>query len=129
MTAPQGRPRHIKLYVGDPAALASAISHDLRTPLARIRFKLEAEPPDKASILSDVTQMEQMITALLMFIRGTGEGGRRERLDLLSVIECAVDEAARRGGEVRIEASAPLLVDADATALQRLFANLIDYAL
>ena len=128
MTAPQGRTRHIKLYVGDPGALASAISHDLRTPLARIRFKLEAKEPDKASILGDVAQMEQMIAALLVFIRGQGEGGRRERLDLLSVIECAVDEATGHKGKIHIEGP-PLLVDADPTALRRLFANLIDNAL
>ena len=129
MTAPPGRARRIRLYVGDRAAMAGALSHDLRTPLARIRFKLEAEAPDKASILADVAQMEQMISALLVFIRGAGAGGRRERIDLLSVIECAVDDAAHQGGKVHIENATPLLVDADPLALRRLFANLIDNAL
>ena len=128
MTAPQGRASRIMLYVGDRAAMAGALSHDLRTPLARIRFKLEAETPDKASILSDVAQMEQMISALLVFIRGAGEG-RRERIDLLSVIECAVDDATHQGGKVHIETATPLQVDADPLALRRLFANLIDNAL
>jgi len=129
MTAPQPRAKQIRLYVGDRAAFAGAISHDLRTPLTRIRFKLEAKTPDKASILADVAQMEEMICALLIFIRGVGESGRRERLDLLSVIECAVDDATRGGGQVRIENATPLMVNADPTALRRLFANLIDNAL
>ena len=128
MTAPQGRPRHIKLYVGDPAALASAISHDLRTPLARIRFKLEAETPDKASILSDVAQMEQMIQGVLTFIRNESTPRHREKLDLLSLVECVVDDAAMVGGDVEIFDSVPVTVDGDAAALQRLFVNLVDNA-
>jgi signal transduction histidine kinase len=109
--------------------MVAAVSHDLRTPLARVRFKLEAKRPDKASLLKDIGQMEQMIAAVLVFMREAGDTGRRERLDLLSVIECAADDAARLGADVRIEADAHLLVEADPMALQRLFRALIDNAL
>jgi signal transduction histidine kinase len=119
----------IKRYVDDRTAMVGAISHDLRTPLSRIRFKLEAAQPNKDAILSDVAQMEQMIASVLAFIRDASEPRRRERLELLSLVECVVDDAALLGGEVQIADGASLLVDGDPLALQRLFANLVDNAL
>ena len=118
----------IQRYVQDRTAMFGAISHDLRTPLARIRFRLERAPADlKDPILSDVRQMEQMVDSVLAFIRDSGEPGTRQRVDLLSVLECVVDDAAV-SGDVRMIDSSPLEVDGDALALQRLFANLVDNA-
>lgn len=124
--AMQGR---LKRYVDDRTAMVGAISHDLRTPLARIRFKLEkAEQPLKDSVLSDIAQMEQMILGALTFIRNESTPRHRERLDLLSLLECVVDDAAMVGGDVELLDSAPVTVDGDATALQRLFVNLVNNA-
>ena len=120
----------LKRYISDRTAMVGAISHDLRTPLARIRFKLEAAPPAlKASVLHDVEQMEQMIGGVLAFIRDEGQPRRREKLDLLSLVECVADDAAMLGGQVEIVDSAPVTVDGDPVALQRLFSNLVDNAL
>jgi signal transduction histidine kinase len=119
----------LKRYVSDRTAMVGAISHDLRTPLARIRFKMEAAPRRlKDSVLADVSQMEQMIGGVLAFIRDEGRPQRRERLDLLSVLECVADDAAMLGGDVEIAEAAPVTVDGDAVALQRLFGNLVDNA-
>jgi signal transduction histidine kinase len=119
----------LKRYVVDRTAMVGAISHDLRTPLARIRFKLESAPAAlKESVLTDVVQMEQMIGGVLAFIRDEGRPRRRERLDLLSVLECVADDAAMLGGDVEIVEAAPVTVDGDAVALQRLFGNLVDNA-
>lgn len=120
----------LKRYINDRTAMVGAISHDLRTPLARIRFKLEAAPPAlKASVLNDVDQMEQMIGGVLAFIRDEGAPRRREKLDLLSLIECVADDASMVGGQVEIIEGAPVTVDGDPVALQRLFSNLVDNAL
>jgi two-component system OmpR family sensor kinase len=120
----------LKRYILDRTAMVGAISHDLRTPLARIRFKLEAAPPAlKEAVLSDVEQMEQMIGGVLAFIRDEGAPRRREKLDLLSLIECVADDAAMVGGQVEIVDGDPVTVDGDPVALQRLFSNLVDNAL
>jgi signal transduction histidine kinase len=119
----------LKRYINDRTAMVGAISHDLRTPLARIRFKLEAAPPRlREAVLSDIEQMEQMIGGVLAFIRDEGQPRRRERLDLLSLIECVADDAAMVGGQVEIVDGKPVTVDGDPVALQRLFANLVDNA-
>ena len=123
----------LKRYIGDRTAMVGAISHDLRTPLARIRFKLEAAPEAlRTSVLGDVEQMEQMIGGVLAFIRDESQPGRRERLDLLSAVECVVDDAALLGGDVEIVEPEPegeaVMVDGDPVALQRLFGNLVQNA-
>ncbi len=120
----------VKRHINDRTAMVGAISHDLRTPLARIRFKLEAAPPGlRAAVLSDVEQMEKMIGGVLAFIRDENAPRRRERLDLLSLIECVADDASLVGGQVEIGDCAPVTVNGDPVALQRLFSNLVDNAL
>jgi signal transduction histidine kinase len=89
----------LRRYIDDRTAMVGAISHDLRTPLARIRFKMERAPPEL-----------------------------RERLDLLSLVECVVDDAASLGADVEIDGAEPALVEGDPVGLQRMFANLIDNA-
>jgi len=119
----------LKRYILDRTAMVGAISHDLRTPLARIRFKLEQAPSGvRESVLSDIDQMEQMIGGVLAFIRDEGAPRRREKLDLLSLIECVADDAAMVGGQVEIVDGKPVTVDGDPVALQRLFSNLVDNA-
>jgi len=70
-----------------------------------------------------------MIGGVLAFIRDESAPRRRERLDLLSLIECVVDDAALVGGDAEIVQGQPVIVDGDPVALQRLFANLVDNAL
>jgi signal transduction histidine kinase len=109
--------------------MVGAISHDLRTPLGRIKFKLESAPPAvRDSVLTDIAQMEQMIGGVLAFVRNENAPRRREKLDLLSVVECVVDDAALLGADVEITLAHPVMVDGDQVALQRLFANLEDNA-
>ncbi len=79
-------------------------------------------------MLGDVEQMEQMITSVLAFIRDGNASRPRERLELLSLVECLVDDAAQSGQDVRLEAGTTVTVQADALGLQRLFGNLVDNA-
>jgi two-component system OmpR family sensor kinase len=120
----------LRRYIDDRTAMVGAISHDLRTPLARIKFKVEAASPHlRDSVLSDIDQMEQMIGGVLAFIRDEGRPRQRERLDLLSLVECVADDAAMLGGDVEVEEdSEPVTVDGDPVALQRLFGNLVNNA-
>jgi len=119
----------LQRYVRDRVNMVGAISHDLRTPLTRIRFKLErADPMVRAAVLSDVVQMEHMIDAVIGFSRDSAAPSAREPLDLASLVTCVIDEAAAFG-DAEAEFDQPVIVDGDAVALQRLFANLVDNAL
>jgi signal transduction histidine kinase len=123
----QGR---LRRYVEDRTAMVGAISHDLRTPLARIRFKLErADEALRTSVNADVAQMEAMLTGVLDFIRDASAARVRQPLDVVSLLECVVDDEALMGGDVALEAQGSPVVDGDATALKSLFANLVGNAL
>lgn len=121
----------LKRYVDDRTAMVAAISHDLRTPLARIRFKVEDAPEEiKVAVIRDIERMENMIGAVLAFIRDASEPSHRERLDLRSLVEVVADDAAAMGDEVPVNGEdRPIIVDGDPTALTRLFGNLVDNAL
>ncbi len=121
----------IQKYVSDRISMVGAISHDLRTPLTRIRFKVENLPDTtRAAILSDVGQMEAMIADVLAFIRDSDMAGAREKLDLASLVACAVDDRAAMGGAVTLsEDETSPVVEAEPVAVRRLIDNLIDNAL
>jgi signal transduction histidine kinase len=122
--------RRLKRYIDDRTAMVGAISHDLRTPLARIRFRVDAAPAQlKAGVIGDVAQMEVMITSVLAFIRDASEPGLRERVDLRSIVECVVDDAALMGGDAALDPGAPASVEVDPLSVQRVVTNLVENAL
>lgn len=122
----QGR---LKRYVDDRTAMIGAISHDLRTPLTRMRFRLEAAPAGlKPGLETDIDQMEAMIASVLAFMRDQAEGGSRRRLDLRALLHTAVDNAVAGGADITLEPGDPVEIDADSVALSRVFANLLDNA-
>jgi signal transduction histidine kinase len=124
----------IRRYVEDRTGMIGAISHDLRTPLARIRFKLEAKAPDKSSIEADLEQMEEMITKVLAFLRDSHEPQRRDAIDLLSLVETVVDDAASTGAGVIFDSETPpdlagVTVEGDVASLRRILDNLVTNAI
>ncbi len=120
----------LRRYVEDRTGMIGAISHDLRTPLARLRFRIErASPTLRKEMARDLDQMEAMITSVLTFMRDNAEGGERQRVDLRSIIECAVDDAEVVGAAVSLEPGGPAEVEVDVLSVQRVFANLIDNAI
>ena len=124
--AMQGR---LSRYITDRTAMIGAISHDLRTPLARLRFRLErASPALRREIGQDLDQMEAMITSVLAFMREDAEAGVRQRVDLRSLLECVIDEAEVTGADVALEPGEPAEVEVSVLGLQRVFANLVDNA-
>jgi signal transduction histidine kinase len=120
----------LQRYIADRTSMLAAISHDLRTPLARVRFKMERASDElRASVGADLEEMEAMISAVLGFVRHASEVRERGALDLLSVLECAVDDAVAAGGAASLGGAVTVVVEADDLALKRLFANLIDNAI
>ena len=123
----QGR---LKRYIDDRTAMVGAISHDLRTPLARMRFRLERAPTAvRAPVLADIAQMEEMISSVLVFIRDASEPAVRERVDLRSILECVVDGAAETGAQAELDPGEPVPVDVDSLSVQRVVSNLVENAL
>jgi two-component system OmpR family sensor kinase len=119
----------LRRYVEDRTAMVGAIAHDLRTPLTRLRFRIESLPDDqKAKIEADIDQMEAMISAALTFVRDASQPGERTPLELSSLLESLCDEMSETGAATEVETGEKVVLEGDPMALRRLFANLLDNA-
>ena len=79
------------------------VSHDLRTPLTRMRLAVEMlDPsPDRDDLARDIVEMERMLAAFLDFARG-GAGETAVEADPLALLETAAADARRAGAEVAV---------------------------
>lgn len=119
----------IQRHIEQRTALLASVSHDLRTPLTRLKLEMALAEPDERmrAMKSDLSEMEHMIDEYLAFARG--EGGEAIRTVDLSHLLGEVVAAARRAGTA-VEADIPqgLSVDLRPNAFRRAVANLVDNA-
>jgi signal transduction histidine kinase len=114
-------------YVAERTAMIGAIAHDLRTPLTRIAFRIEAAPEAvRDKVHGDIEQMRAMITATIGFVRGTEHAGEAVDIHLDQLLERLVAEERDMGRRVSVGPMAPITMRGDPVALSRLFQNLID---
>jgi signal transduction histidine kinase len=119
----------LRSFVDDRTAMVGAISHDLRTPLTRLRFRIEDAPDElREGMLAEVDEMEKMIGSVLAFIRDASEPGSRETLDLYSIVEDVVDDAVFVGKRVTLESGVRADVEVDPLGIRRLMTNLVENA-
>ncbi|HWU01165.1 MAG TPA: ATP-binding protein [Novosphingobium sp.] len=119
----------LRAFVDDRTAMVGAISHDLRTPLTRLRFRIEDVPePIQPGLLKEVTEMEQMIAHVIAFIRDASTPGKREIVDLVELVEGSVRDAKLIGGAVEFEAQGHFPVEVDPVGIRRLLGNLLENA-
>lgn len=117
-------------YLRERTAMIGAIAHDLRTPLARIAFRMEsADDMLRQAVQSDIEQMRSMIAATMDFAKGAGRRAAPERIWLDCLLLKIVAQCSTTGGKVFCGDLAQLQVLGDRISLQRLFQNLIDNAL
>ncbi len=116
----------IQRHVGQRTTLLASVSHDLRTPLTRLKLELAlAEPgPRVAAMTRDVADMEHMIDEYLAFARGQG-GEAVERLNVRTVLDAIGEDALRAGTAVEVAAPGNLPVEARPNALKRALENLV----
>jgi two-component system osmolarity sensor histidine kinase EnvZ len=103
-----------------------SVSHDLRTPLTRLKLTLAlAEPTNRtADMKRDLAEMEHMIDEYLDFARGEA-GELVETVDLKQLIDEVSEGAVRAGAQVRVSADAGLSAQVRPNALKRALSNLV----
>jgi signal transduction histidine kinase len=109
----------------------AAVSHDLRTPLTRLRLRL-AEVPNgdlQHAMAADIDEMEQMIQATLSYLKGEETSEPKRQIDLVALVETIVDHARDQGHDATLSAPARVVVDGRLLGLKRAFGNLVGNAL
>jgi len=109
------------------ALLLAGISHDLRTPLTRLRMETEmsvADPAARAGMEEDIAEMDRTIGQFLDFARPE-QNDQRESIDAGVLLDSI---AARYGLPVHRPASADFQVSADSDSLRRAIVNLVENA-
>jgi signal transduction histidine kinase len=85
----------------DRTLMLGAISHDLGTPLTRLRLRVETDrADDKAKMLADIEAMQIMLTSALSFVRGVDDAEPGEVVDLDSLLQTVCDLVSDLGGDV-----------------------------
>ena len=116
----------IQRHIDQRTALLASVSHDLRTPLTRLKLELALDPKNKraAAMKRDVAEMEHMIDEYLAFARGEG-GEAVETVALKGIIDEVMEGAARAGAKVSIDADPQTEVQVRPMALKRALSNLV----
>lgn len=109
--------------------MVGAIAHDLRTPLTRLKFRIESAPEDlRRKMAKDIDEMEQMISAAMTFVRDASHAGARSPLEVSTLVESLCDEMVETGAQVTLTDRERVVLNGDAVALRRLFTNLLENA-
>jgi two-component system osmolarity sensor histidine kinase EnvZ len=115
----------------DRALLLAGVSHDLRTPLARLRLGIEVGAQDAAThegMISDIAEMDKIIGQFLEFARDDSQGPL-EMGELNDIVAAAIERYRKAGNEVRFSRGELPPQPLRSTAISRLIVNLIDNAL
>jgi signal transduction histidine kinase len=122
--------QRIKRFLDERTAMAGAMSHDLRTPLTRLRLRAELTQDQelRAKLLADVADIELIVEDALALARFDAPAEQKALLDLSSLLHGLVDDGADAGQALRFAGVEGIRVDGHPVALKRAFANLIDNA-
>ena len=126
-----GMQASVQRFIEDRTQMVAAISHDLRTPITRLRLRAEfvEDEEQRDRMLGDLDQMAEMIEATLAFARDDAASEPLTRLDLPSLLESMVDEAIDAGHEASYAGPAHRIFQGRPVALRRALRNLVDNAI
>lgn len=120
----------IQQQLNDRDRFVAAVSHDLRTPLTRLRLRAESieHPEQRRKFQQDIIEMDEMIRATLDYLRGSADAEARVPLDVNALVDSIREDQLALGHAVRVTGRAePLL--AQASALRRCVVNLVENAI
>lgn len=112
--------------------ILAGVSHDIRTPLARLRLSVEMLPDEscaslKTGMIQDIADMDNIIHQFLDFVKGV-EGEPTQMTDINTLLQALHDRQARAGRDLVIQLAPTYVVPIKPLAMQRLLDNLVGNA-
>ncbi|HXF15887.1 MAG TPA: ATP-binding protein, partial [Burkholderiales bacterium] len=122
----------LKRYVDTRIKVLAAMSHDLKTPLTRMRLRSEMldDAHIKGKFTKDLDELQQMVGSTLDYMRGLSEGTEAlQPIDVSALLSSLKDDAQEAGHTVTVSGDARNPVMGRTQALKRCLQNLVDNAL
>jgi len=122
----------IRRFVEDRTQTIAAISHDLGTPITRLRLRAEFvdDEEQRQKMLADLDDMEKMVFSALSFARDDAAQEPQATVDFRTLLQRVCDDTADAGHQVSFEADEDALAyDCRPVAMRRALTNLIDNAI
>ncbi len=125
--------RRLNRYIEQRTLMLSGISHDMRTPLTRLKLELEMIDGNEESaqaMKGDIRQMEHMMNEWLAFVRGE-DGEVVEEFSLSTSLQNIRESLAAEYGEANVHLAEyrPIIIEGKRGSLQRALSNIIENAL
>lgn len=120
----------LKRLIAERSRALAAVSHDLRTPLTRMRLRAELVDDEalRAQINADIDDMQAMVDATLDYLRGLGESEAPQSIDIEALLASLVADEQALGRAVDFAGGRCPPYSGRVSALKRAIANLIDNA-
>jgi signal transduction histidine kinase len=117
----------LRRYLDSRARVLAAMSHDLKTPLTRLRLQVETldNPPMQERIGRELSEMEAMVREALSLFRGVEDGEPPAPLDLNALLEKVREEFTDMGQQVTLAGRTAQPLTARPQALKRCLTNLV----
>jgi len=117
-------------FIQERTRILAAVSHDLKTPITRLRLRTEMleDPKARAKFTNDLEEMEAMVSATLDFTRGLDRKEPLQDVDVMALLESLQADAEEVGHALTIVGKTARPAKADPQSLKRCLMNLLDNA-
>lgn len=121
----------IEALITDRTQALAAVSHDLRTPIGRMRLRASflAAGEDRAALEDDLAEMEAMLADLFAYLGGDADPEPSRRTDLAAILATLVDDATDAGHSVSYDGPNHLIAEVRPLALKRALSNIVGNAI